>query len=75
MSEYFPKSKSFGANGKVELDLSNCTTKTRFKNATGADTSHFAKKTDLVSLKSDVDKLDIDRLKNVRSNLSNLKNK
>ena len=45
------------------------------KNATGADTSDFTKKTDLANLKSDVDKLDIDKLKNVPSNLSNLKSK
>ena len=31
MSEYFPKSKSFRANVKVELDLSNYATKTDFK--------------------------------------------
>ena len=45
------------------------------KNATGVDTSDFAKKSDLANLKSDVDKLDIDELKNVPSNLSNLKSK
>ena len=39
------------------------------------DTSDFAKKTALANLKSDVDKLDIDKLKNVPSNLSNLKSK
>ena len=38
MSEYFPKPKSFGANVKVELDLSNCTTKADLKNASGVDT-------------------------------------
>ena len=60
---------------KVELDLSNYATKADLKNATGVDTSHFAKKTDLPTLKSDVDKLDINNLKNVPSNLSNLKSK
>ena len=39
------------------------------------DTSNFAKKSDLVNLKSDVDQIDIDKLKNVPSNFSNLKNK
>ena len=48
---------------------------TDFKNATGADTSKFAKKVDLDNLKSDVDKLDTDKLKNVPTNLSNLKSK
>ena len=43
------------------------------KNATGVDTSSSAKKTDLANLKSDVDKLDIDKLKNVPTSSSNLK--
>ena len=64
MSEYFPKPNSLGTNVKVELDLSNYATKTNLKNAAGVDTSDFAKKTDLANLKSDVDKLDIDKLKN-----------
>ena len=75
MNEYFPKPKPFGANVKVKLDLSNYAKKAYLNNATGVDTSDFAKKTDLVNLKSDVDKLNIDKLKNVRSNLSNLKSK
>ena len=58
---------------KVELDLSNYVLKTGLKNATGTDTSSFAKKADLASLKSDVDKLDIDKLKKVPTNLNNLK--
>ena len=53
--------------------MSNYATKTDFKNATGVDTSSFAKKTDLVNMKSDVDKLEIDQLKNVPSALSSLK--
>ena len=60
---------------KVELDLSNYAIKTDLKNATGIDTSSFAKKVDLASLKSSVDKLDIDKLKNVPTNLSDLKSK
>ena len=75
MSECFPKPKSLGANVKLELDLSNCATKADLKNATAVDTSDFSKKTDLANLKSDVDKLDIDKLKNVPTNLSNLKSK
>ena len=42
---------------------------------TGVDTSDFAKETDLANLKSDVDKLGLNKLKNVRSGLSNLKDK
>ena len=52
--------------------MSNYATKTDLKNLTGVDTSSFAKQVDLVNLKSDVDKLDIDILK---TNLSNLKSK
>ena len=49
MSEYFSKPKSLGANDKVELDLSNYATKADLKNATGVDTTHFAKKADLAN--------------------------
>ena len=65
MSEYFPKLKSLGANVKVKLDMYNYATKLDLRNATGVDTSYFAKKTDLVHLKSYVDALDTDKLKNV----------
>ena len=75
MSEYFPKPVFLEANVKFELDLSNYATKTDLKYAIGVDASNFAKKTDLANLKSDVDKLDIDKLKNVTSTLTNLKSK
>ena len=74
MSEYFPEPKSLG-KVKVESDLSNHATRTDIKNATGIDTSSFAKKVDLASLKSDVDKLHIDNVKNIPTNLNNLKSK
>ena len=60
---------------RVELDLSNYATKTDLKNATGIGTSSFAVKVDLASLKSYVDKLGIDKLKNVPTNLRKLKSK
>ena len=50
---------------KVELDLFNYETKVDLKNAAGVDTSKFGKQADLASLKSEVDKLDIDKLKNI----------
>ena len=75
MSEYFLKLKSLRARVKVELDLSDYATKSDFKNATGVDASNFAKKINLANLKSDVDKLDIDKLKNEPNNLSNSKSK
>ena len=57
MSEYFLKPKSLQTNVIVELDLPNYATKTDFKNAVGVDTSSSA------NLKSDLDKLDIDKVK------------
>ena len=73
MSEYFPGPKSSRWRVKIELDLSNYATEANLKNATGMDTSKFVKNVDLVGLKSSVDKLDIEKLKNVPTNLSNLK--
>ena len=75
MSEYFPEPKSSGGRVKVELDLSNYVTEVDLKNATGVDTSKFAKKVDLANLKSNVDKLEIDKLKNVPTYLNNFKSK
>ena len=75
MSKYFPESKSSGGRVKAELELSNNATKADFKNATGVYTSKFAKKVDLAVLKSNVDKLDIHKLKNLPTNLNNLKSK
>ena len=69
MSEYFQKPKSLGTNVNVELDKSSYAAKQIQK------TSDFTKNTDLANLKSDVNKLDIDKLKNVSSSLSNLKSK
>ena len=64
MNKYILELKSLG-EVKIELYLSNYATKTDLKNPTGIDTSSFAKKADLASLKSNVDKLGIDKLKNV----------
>ena len=81
ISQYFPKPyKPFGGNTNVKVDLSNYEKKkekkkTDFKNARGTDTSKLAAKSDLVSLKAEVDILDIDELKSVPTNLSNLKSK
>ena len=59
---YFPPYSYSKNKIEVELDFSNCATKSDLKNATGADTLQFFKKDDLVNLKSEVDKLDIDKL-------------
>ena len=53
--------------------MSNYATKTDLKNAAAVDTSSFAKKIDVANLKSDVDKLNLDKSENVPSGLSNLK--
>ena len=66
MSECFPEPKSSRGRVKVELDLSDYATKEDLKNAASGDTSKFPKKFDLASLKSNVDNLDIDQLKNVQ---------
>ena len=65
MSEYFPNPKSLIANVKVESYFSNYATKTDLKNATATDLdeSDFANRTDLANLKSDIDGLDIHKLK------------
>ena len=68
MSEYFPEPKSSGRRMKVELDLSNYATKANLKNVADVNTSKFDKKFDIASLKSNLDKLDIDRLKSVPTN-------
>ena len=68
MNEYFPKPNSLRQRVKVELNLCNYATNASLKNATGVDTSDFAKRTELANLNSDVNKLDNDKLKNVPSN-------
>ena len=65
MSEYCPEPKSSVGRVKVELDLSNYATKVDLKNEKGVDTPKFATKVELVNLKSNVDKSDIDKLKDV----------
>ena len=75
MSRFFPKSfRSFRRNVNVKLDLSNYATKTDLKNVTHIDTSHFALKTNLANLKTEVDKLDIDKLVPVPTDSSKLSN-
>ena len=69
MSHYFPKPyEPFDGYINVKVDLSNYATKSDLKNATGIYTSKLASKSDLVNLKTEVDKLDIDKFKNVSTN-------
>ena len=73
MSQYFSKPfRSFGENISVKVDISNYETKTDLKNLTHVDTSNFALKTNLASLKTEVDKLDVDKLVSVPFYLSEL---
>ena len=76
MSQYFPKpfNSHFGDSIKVKIDLSNYATKTDIKNISHVDTSSFALKTNLASLKTEVDKLGIDKLAPVPVDLSKLSN-
>ena len=70
MSQYFPPHRSSRGNIKVELALSSHATKTDSKNVTHADVSSFASKTNLASLKTEVDKLDIAKLIPVPNDLA-----
>ena len=74
MSQYFPKpfDSHFGESIKVKIGLSNYATKTNLKNVTHVNTSSFALKTNLTSLKTEVDELDIEKLVPVIVDLSKL---
>ena len=75
MSQYFPKPfKNFGGDINVKPNLSNYATKIDLKNIAQGDTSKFALKTSLASLKSEVNKLDIDKLVPVPVDLSKVNN-
>ena len=76
MSQFFPKPyEPFSGDINVKVDLSNYVIETDIKNILHVDTSRFALKTNVASLKTEVDKLDIDKLKRLPNNLSNLKSK
>ena len=75
MRQYFPEPyERSGYNVKVELYLSNYATKGNLNGVTGIDTSKLASRTDLTSLKTKVDDLDVDKLKTVPVDLSKLRN-
>ena len=75
MSQYFPKPyESFGGDINVKVDLSNYATKTDLKNVSYVDVSNFALKSNLASLKIEVDKIDADKLKTVPVDLAKLSN-
>ena len=74
MSTYYPPYKSSSNNVKVELDLTDYATKTDLSNITHVDTSSFASKTNLAALKSEVDKIDVSKLKTAPVDLAKLTN-
>ena len=71
---YYPPYKSSSNNVKVELDLTNYATKTDLKNITHVDVSSYASKTNLAALKTEVDKIDVDKLKTTTTDLAKLSN-
>ena len=73
MSQYFPKPyEPFGGDNNVKVDLSNYATKTDMKYVSHIDTSSFALKPNLASLKTKVEKLDINKLVPVPVDLNKL---
>ena len=74
MSTYYPPYRSSSNSIKVELDLDNYATKTDLKNIIHVDVSSFASKTNLAALKTEVDKIDTDKLKTVPDDLAKLSN-
>ena len=74
MTQYYPPYRSSRNNIKVELDLANYTTKTDLNNITHVDVSSFASKTNLAALKTEVDKIDADKLKATPADLTKLTN-
>ena len=72
MSTYYPPCKSSSQNIKVELDLSNYATKKDINDITHVDVSGFASKTNLAALKTEIDKIDTDKLKTTPADLAKL---
>ena len=71
---YYPPYKSSSNNIKVESDLSNYATKDDVKNITHVEVTSYATKTNLAALKTEVDKIDVDKLKAVPDDLAKLSN-
>ena len=71
---YFPPYECSRKDSKVELDLSNYATKDNVKNITHVGVSSFASKTNLAALKTEVDKIDTDKLKTMPNDLAKLSN-
>ena len=74
MSQYYPPYRRSSKNIKVELDLAYYATKMDLNNITHVDVSSFASKTNLAALKTEVDKIDTDKLKAAPTDLAKLTN-
>ena len=74
MIQYYPRYRSSSNNMKVELDLANYATKTDLNNITHVDVSSFASKTNLAALKTEVDKIDADKLRTAPPDMAKLTN-
>ena len=74
MTQYYPPYRSSSNNIKVKLDLVKYATKTDLKNITHVDVSSFASKTNLAALKTELDKIDADKLKTTPTGLAKLTN-
>ena len=74
MTQYYPPYRNSSNNIKVKLDLVNIATKTDLKNITHVDVSSFASKTNFAALKTEVDKIDTDKLKTIPADLAKLTN-
>ena len=75
MSQYFPKQyEPLAGDINVKVDLCTYVTKTDFKNISHIDVSSYALKSDLASLKTEGDKLDIDKLKAAPNDSFNTRN-
>ena len=74
MTQYYPPYRNSSNNIKVKLDLVNYATKTDLKNIIHVDLSSFASKTNLAALKTEVDKIDADKLKTTPADLTKLTN-
>ena len=74
MSQYFPPYRRSREDIRVQLGLSDYATKTDLKNSTYVDVSSFASKINLADLKSEIDKINTDKLKTAPDDLAKLSN-
>ena len=74
MTTCYPPYKSSSNNVKVELGLTNYATETDLRNITHVDVSSYASKTNLAALKTEVDKIDVDKSKTTPTDLTKLSN-